>query len=130
GENMRGKTSFLNSLRFALFGATQDRLGNPHRLYDLINDEAKAADDFEMLVTLRFRVDEARYTVTRKVKRRTGGTRPVGDGELEMSLHLQREDENLSKSQSERELKRIMPETVSRFFLFDGELLQQYEELV
>lgn len=28
------------------------------------------------------------------------------------------------------ELGRIMPETVSRFFLFDGELLQQYEELL
>ena len=28
------------------------------------------------------------------------------------------------------ELARIMPETVSRFFLFDGELLQQYEELL
>ena len=30
----------------------------------------------------------------------------------------------------EHELVMIMPEEVSRFFLFDGELLQEYEELV
>src|SRR5439155_6454766 len=36
----------------------------------------------------------------------------------------------LGTDQRDAEIARIMPETVSRFFLFDGELLQQYEELL
>lgn len=36
----------------------------------------------------------------------------------------------LSPSERDLEIKKIMPEQVSRFFLFDGELLQEYEELL
>ena len=36
----------------------------------------------------------------------------------------------LSQDQREHELNLIMPKEVSRFFLFDGELLQEYEELL
>ena len=36
----------------------------------------------------------------------------------------------LGPHQAEAELKRILPEQIARFFLFDGELLQEYEDLL
>ena len=36
----------------------------------------------------------------------------------------------LSPSDCEHELNVIMPQQISRFFLFDAELLQEYEELL
>src|SRR5439155_25867684 len=43
---------------------------------------------------------------------------------------LRKDGTVLGPDQRDAEIARIMPETVSRFFLFDGELLQQYEELL
>lgn len=43
---------------------------------------------------------------------------------------LERDSCVLGPQQAEAELKRILPEQISRFFLFDGELLQEYEDLL
>ena len=41
GDNMRGKTSLLNAIRWALYGKTMDRLSREIPIYDLVNSEAK-----------------------------------------------------------------------------------------
>lgn len=130
GANMRGKTSFLNAIRFALFGATLNRAGKSHRLIDLINDEAKADGNFDMRVVLEFLYRGSTYRITRHVSPKVGGDRPETDGDLKVDLHLSRDGTHLPQAESERELRRILPPELARFFLFDGELLQQYEELL
>lgn len=130
GANMRGKTSFLNAIRFALFGSTLNRAGKSHRLFDLINDEAKQDSDFDMRVVLSFSFRGSTFKITRHVTARTGERRPEGDGDLRAVLHLNRDGTPLPQADSDRELRRILPPELARFFLFDGELLQQYEELV
>ncbi|MDD2497867.1 MAG: hypothetical protein PHY90_07045 [Desulfitobacteriaceae bacterium] len=50
--------------------------------------------------------------------------------DYEQTIYLKRGTSILSGAESEHILRLIMPEQVSRFFLFDGELLQEYEELL
>lgn len=130
GANMRGKTSFLNAIRFALFGATVNRAGKAHKLIHLINDEAKAEGDYQMRVALAFSYRQSSYRINRVVSPSDPERVPVSDADLKQELHLERDGAHLSKSDSERELLRILPPSLARFFLFDGELLQQYEELL
>lgn len=129
GANMRGKTSFLNAIRFALFGSTLNRAGKSYRLLDLINDEAKAAGEYEMRVVLEFVFQQSVYKITRIVNP-VRSIPPASDSDLKSEMHLERDGVPLSQSESARELLRILPPSLARFFLFDGELLQQYEELL
>src|SRR5262249_473750 len=46
------------------------------------------------------------------------------------SISLVKNGSPLGPDETVAELVRLIPETISRFFLFDGELLQQYEELL
>lgn len=130
GANMRGKTSFLNAIRFALFGSTLNRAGEPYKILDLINDEAKAEGTYDMRVTLEFTYQQSVYKITRLVAPIDSAQEPGSDADLRNELHLERDGTHLSKSESGRELLRILPPSLARFFLFDGELLQQYEELL
>ena len=53
-----------------------------------------------------------------------------GNGEVESYVFLKENGSLLSPDARAHVLKVIMPDEVSRFFLFDGELLQEYEELL
>ncbi len=130
GNNMRGKTSLLNAVRFGLLGTTLNRDGRPHRLVDLINDEAKLDGDPEMRVVLDFAFQGTNFRITRQVSAVDPNLIPTSDAMLRSTLHLQRDDVHLSLAESQREMNRILPPSLARFFLFDGELLQQYEQLV
>jgi DNA sulfur modification protein DndD len=52
------------------------------------------------------------------------------DIDYQQDCFLRKDGTVLSPDVRDSEIARVMPETVSCFFLFDGELLQQYEELL
>ncbi len=68
--------------------------------------------------------------LTREHKPRSGVTTPQSDIDYQQDIYLKKDSSVLGPDARNSELARIMPEAVSRFFLFDGELLQQYEELL
>jgi DNA sulfur modification protein DndD len=47
-----------------------------------------------------------------------------------VTVHLSRNGVQMSGDQIESEIDQIAPEQISRFFLFDGELLGEYESLL
>ena len=130
GENMRGKTTLLNAIRYALFGTVLTRHAQTLSITNIENWEKAQDGKHGFKVILGFSYSSEIYELTRECKLRRGVTLPQSDSDYEQIYFLQRNGEALGPEAAESELNRIMPESVSRFFLFDGELLQQYEELL
>lgn len=131
GENMRGKTSLLNGIRFAFFGRILGRGRRDAALHKAGNwEEAAENQVYGFEVALDMTHAGARYRLVRTFKPRAGVTTPEGDSDYVQDFFLERDSVLLSRSQSKTELERILPEQIARFFLFDGELLQEYEDLL
>lgn len=131
GENMRGKTTLLNAIRYALFGKVIARGAAQVALHQIGNWEtAKEKNKYGFKVVLEFEHEGSKYELTREHKPRPGVVQPQTDLDYQQDCSLRKDGTVLGPEQRDSELARIMPETVSRFFLFDGELLQQYEELL
>lgn len=125
GENMRGKTTLLNAIRFALFGRITGRGRRAISFEDMINLEAKVAGVRTFEVRLEMTHAGADYRLTR-----TARPSPTTEGEYEARYYLERGGHILPPDQAKQELERILPDQIARFFLFDGELLQEYEDLL
>ena len=130
GENGRGKTSLLNAIRYALFGRVLTRSAQAISLQKIQNWESAKHGKFGFKVILHFTHAGSRYELTRECRARMAVSVPVSDNDYVQNHYLRKDGIVLGPSQAEDEIARIMPERVSRFFLFDGELLQQYEELL
>ena len=129
GENMRGKTSLLNAIRFALFGKVLGRASQEGSLHRIGNWEQAAAGKYGFEVVLDLQADGRRYRLTRSC-RPLAGKEPAQDHDYQTEFFLRRDGEVLGPGEAKSELERIMPEQIARFFLFDGELLQEYEDLL
>ncbi len=130
GNNGRGKTTLLNIIRYALFGKYQNRRGLDVDLPSLANLEGKKDGKYDFKVVLKMLNDGVHYELTRQYVVRKGISHPTKNDDYEEHVFLKKEGSILSQDQREHELNLIMPNEVSRFFLFDGELLQEYEELL
>ncbi len=130
GDNGRGKTTLLNAFRYALFGTIQRRNGVLRSLKEMENIEGRSEGKYGFSVVLRMENDGVIYELTRQYSPRRGVSEPTYEEDYEKVMFLKKGGSFLSQDQSAHELNVIMPEQVSRFFLFDGELLQEYEELL
>lgn len=130
GENMRGKTSLLNAIRFAFFGKVIGRGTKTASLHKVGNWEEAARGKYGFLVQLDFRHEGRDYKLTRTCHTKKGISSATGDDDYAVDYFVERDGTVLGPQQAEAELKRILPEQISRFFLFDGELLQEYEDLL
>ena len=61
GDNMRGKTSILNALRWCLYGKALDRYAREIPLKKLINSDAADANEYSMSVHLQFEHNQLDY---------------------------------------------------------------------
>lgn len=130
GENMRGKTSLLNAIRFAFFGKVIGRGTKAMSLHKVGNWERAAQGKYGFQVQLEFRDDDHVYKLSRSCRPRNAVNGPTSDDDYAVEYYLERDGNVLGPQQAEAELKRILPEQIARFFLFDGELLQEYEDLL
>jgi len=130
GENMRGKTTLLNAIRFALFGKVLGRGRRAVSLYDLVNLEARLDGERNFEVRLEMTYAGAEYRLTRTGRPRSSSEAMVENEEYIAEYYLERGGHILPPEQAAQELERILPEQIARFFLFDGELLQEYEDLL
>ena len=130
GDNMRGKTSLLNSVRWALYGYATGRHSKEIPVRDIVNKEAVKTDDWRVEVHLKFDANDHSYDLRRVADRRNPKRSPVSSDDFSMDVYLRKDDKPLQGDMIEIEINNIAPESVSRFFLFDGELLQEYESLL
>jgi len=130
GENMRGKTSLLNAIRFVFFGKVIGRSTKNMPLHKVGNWEEASAGRYGFSVRLDFDDSGHNYELTRRCVLKSGISAPSSDDDYGIEHYLKKDGDVLGPQQSQAELKRILPEQISRFFLFDGELLQEYEDLL
>lgn len=130
GNNGRGKTTLLNAFRYAIFGRFQNRRGANVDLDMITNFESKEEDRYGFKVVLRMNNDGKQYELTRQYKVRSGVVKPTKNDDYEQHIFLKENGSILSNAKREHAMNLVMPEQVSRFFLFDGELLQEYEDLL
>jgi DNA sulfur modification protein DndD len=130
GDNMRGKTSLLNAMRWALYGEAKDRYGKRIALHKLINVDAVDEGDGDMEVSLSFEHDGKRYDISRVARRRAGVSRPQKPEDMRVEPLMRVDREPIRADLVVHQINQFIPEQVSRFFLFDGELLQEYENLL
>lgn len=123
GENMRGKTSLLNAIRFALFGSVLGRGRRDVAFENLMNLEARGDGERHFEVSLELSHARGAYRLTRTGK-------PGPNGDYVTGLYLERGGQPLAPDQALHEIEQILPKDIARFFLFDGELLQEYEDLL
>lgn len=128
GENMRGKTSLLNAIRYAFFGTVVGRGSRVRRLHTISNRELVAERQYGFDVSLTFDYDGAEYELVRECKPRVKV--PTSDEDYTLEVMLRKGNMTLGPQEREKALQQILPKAISRFFLFDGELLQEYEELL
>jgi DNA sulfur modification protein DndD len=127
GENERGKTSFANALRWCLYKKALEPDGTPLDTYQLINWEALDSGDYHMAVTLEFEHRGEVYLLERQVQSRI---RPTSDQDLQWSESLRKNGHFEPRATIDRTIRDILHVEISRFFLFDGEMLNHYRVLL
>jgi DNA sulfur modification protein DndD len=130
GDNMRGKTSILNALRWSFYGVAKGRHLREIELQDLINREAALEGDWAMETCVQFEADGHKYILRRRATKKHLVARPIRPEDFEVVVGLQKDGLAVPAHLIEAEINQFAPEQVSRFFLFDGELLQEYENLL
>jgi len=130
GDNMRGKTSFLNALRWAFYGKALGRHLREIPLHEILNKDAAMEDDFVIETAVCFEADGHKYDLRRRAVKRSMVAFPSRSEDFEVSVGLQKDGMAVPGHMIDSEINRFAPEQVSRFFLFDGELLQEYESLL
>ncbi len=130
GDNMRGKTSLLNAIRWGFYGVATGRHLRNIPLHLLHNTDAASDDDWEMSVSIEFESDGHHYDLRRRATKKTLVAIPGKPEDFDQTVRLQRDGIVMTADQIEPEINKFVPEQVSRFFLFDGELLQEYESLL
>ncbi len=130
GDNMRGKTSIMNAIRWAFYGEAVGRHSQPIPLQEIVNKDAALADDWRVEVHVKFDANGRTYDLRRVAEGRPIVAKPSKPEDFTRSIHLTRDSSVVSGEQIEAEIGLIAPKQISRFFLFDGELLQEYETLL
>lgn len=133
GENMYGKTALLNALRWVLYGRAINRLGEAIPIYrsdqgeQLLNALSVRNGDYTMEVALTFDHDDAHYELRRSA---TADTDPQDERGFITEAHLLVDGNAVASEDIETRVNGILHQDISRFSLFDGEMLNEYEKLL
>lgn len=130
GNNMRGKTSVLNAIRWAFYGKALGRHSRDIPLQDLVNKQATLEGDWSMETCISFEAEGSTYEYRRKASKRSLVSTPTRVEDFEVIRGLKKDGQIIGDHLIDAEINKFAPEQTSRFFLFDGELLQEYESLL
>jgi len=131
GDNGCGKTFLTRAIHFALYGSIGDRrhsnqfspTGKLVHLDALQNQESAS-------VTLTFSCRGNKYQIVREIHPQAEFNGDAEDLPCKVTLHFFKNGEALKFGEVESEINQILPQEISRFFIFDGEQLQEYRDLL
>lgn len=133
GENMKGKTSLLQAIRWCLYGEARDRQGrhiplvDPETKEQLLSRTAESDGDYSLSVQVEFEHEGQQYRLTREAE---ASSEPVADTDFRIVKELQTGTRVFSENLVDAVVQNMLSEDVSRFFLFDAEMLEEYEDLL
>lgn len=137
GNNGRGKTTLMKAFRLALLGTplggqtttSNERIDRAWVL-DSCNRDLRHAGEYGFEVRLGVRHDDVEWEIVRKASPRRPQSQPDSDADFNLDVSLRRNDYVPGPDERQDLLRSMMPAEIARFFLFDGELLNQYAELL
>ena len=124
GRNQGGKSAIMRAIRWVLYDNTGD-ISSYQNPLDLLNNHAAAAGDFNLSVSLELEKDGREIKVTRSLKSKMENATNTS---FDQTLSIL-EDGASPSGDREKFITELLAEDISNFFLFDGEMLQQYSEL-
>ena len=130
GDNMRGKTSLLNAIRWTFYEYAYGRHLRQIPLHLLPNREAINEGARVMETRIEFEANGSQYDLRRVATMKNLVVKPERPEDMQVLSYMQKDGAAIPSNEIEAEINQFAPEQVSRFFLFDGELLQEYEELL
>lgn len=130
GDNMRGKTSLLNALRWGFYDRAVGRHSISIPLHEILNKEAALEGEWTIEVHIEFEANGHAYDLRRRAEKRATVGTPNRPEDFQSQVYLRKDGIPVQGDLVEAEINGIAPQQVSRFFLFDGELLGEYEMLL
>ena len=130
GDNMRGKTSFLNAIRWVFYGKAMGRHLRKIPRTNLVNSESAKEGNWQTSVSLTFSHEDKNYEIKRSISKKSHVSSPKRDADFNERIGLRIDGEVIAGDNIVSQINQVIPEEISRFFLFDGELLQEYENLL
>lgn len=127
GENGFGKTSILNAFRYVLW---DEILSRTHRIipsYKYVNLRSVEEND-NMSVEAVLESNGSTYIINRGLMRIGGSGKSESD--YRKVFNMLQDGRALPKENAIEILSSILPKEISRFYLFDGELMAEYEKLL
>ena len=127
GGNGQGKTSMQRAVLWALYGEVKDnKKGKIIPYKSLLNKTAKKQDVYQFGVRLFCSTNDGeKLVISRKTKAKTFTEKTLRN-HTETNVLL--DDEPIPDP--DHYIMRKLPQDVSRFYFFDGEMLRDYEELL
>lgn len=122
GENMHGKTTLLNAIRWCLYGSAINRQNREISSTDLINTSAQREGERSVSVSLKFQADTSNYELSRSLD--------FSKPNPTMTKSMRIDGRVVDSGNFDNEIEAVLPEQISQFMLFDGELLRNFENLV
>ena len=129
-DNMRGKTSLLNALRWGFYERAVGRHSTVIPLHEILNTEAALEGDWILEVHIAFEANGHTYDLRRRAEKRAVVASPQRPEDFQTQVLLKKDGIPVHGDLVEAEINGIVPQQISRFFLFDGELLAEYEMLL
>lgn len=128
GSNRGGKTSILRAINWVLYG--KDTLNKCKESLDWLNYSAAEKKVFSFSVTLTAEKDKTIYELIRKVSIKKGINEPKTDEDFIEDFFVLEDGSAKSGDEQKKIVNYLLDEEVSDLFLFDGEKLQDYKDLL
>ncbi len=125
-DNEAGKTSILRGIQWCMFGNTNDpKKYKKHQ--ERLNFQAAEEMNYSYSVELKLTFNDNDYRIKRTAYIDEGDFKE-GNFQEEVSCNI--EGKIFSGKRAEKEIYDIFDLNSSRFYLFDGEMLSEYEDLL
>lgn len=130
GENERGKTSLLHAFKWCLYGRSKNHLGIPINEMNFGNWDARdSRERFETSVTLKIETDNDEITLKRSFQSVLNENDKFASRISDTKKELVSKKHNaFAATDIEIIINDLLPEDISDFFLFDGEMLSDFEQ--
>ncbi len=117
GDNGNGKTTFLNAIAWCLYGRESNTSKN--KGLSLINNIARSSNDNKIEISI---------IMTDRQKNKFEITRTLNDNESKFNILCKPFDGNDYSEilDTDNFIEKHFPESIMHYFLFDGEMLEEY----
>ncbi|MDA8598219.1 AAA family ATPase [Porticoccaceae bacterium] len=127
GQNKGGKSAIIRAVKWALYGDTGD-VNEYKKPLDMLNRDAKNNGNFQFSVCFVLENNGKRIEVTRTMKATDGISSPK-NSDFVLTFSIKEGNTWIFGDALDKYVREMLSSDISDFFLFDGEMLQQYKGL-